>query len=67
LAQLLSEYTGSNVQPIHAEDRAGDIRLSYADISKASQMLGYRPAVSVRDGLRQIADWYRREGESRTD
>jgi UDP-glucuronate 4-epimerase len=36
----------------------GDVPLTYADISKAEQLLGYRPATSLEDGLRQFISWY---------
>lgn len=32
------------------------------DISKASRILGYQPEVSLVEGLRRTADWYRAEG-----
>lgn len=38
--------------------RPGDIPHSLADISKAASLLGYRPAVNVREGLKQTARWY---------
>ena len=44
--------------PIYRDFRAGDVRHSLADISKARQLLGYAPEFSVRDGLREAARWY---------
>ena len=41
--------------------RAGDVRHSLADISKAGKLLGYQPEYSVRDGLIKAADWYLRK------
>ena len=38
--------------------RAGDVRHSLADISKARDLLGYAPEFDVRQGLRQAGDWY---------
>ncbi len=45
-------------EPIHRDFRAGDVRHSLADISKAGRRLGYRPEYSVRDGLDKAAQWY---------
>lgn len=45
-------------EPIHRDFRAGDVRHSLADISKATRRLGYRPEYSVRDGLDKAAQWY---------
>jgi dTDP-L-rhamnose 4-epimerase len=37
--------------------RRGDIRHCFADITTARTVLGYRPAVSLQDGLANIASW----------
>lgn len=51
LAAAINRLTGSQVGPCHAPPRAGDIRHSLADISKAERALGYRPAVDLEAGL----------------
>jgi nucleoside-diphosphate-sugar epimerase len=50
---------GSQVKPVYAAPRAGDVRDSQADISKARRLLGFEPAVSLEDGLRRTVEWYR--------
>jgi nucleoside-diphosphate-sugar epimerase len=47
------------VEPLYAEPRAGDVRDSQADISRARQLLGYQPLVPFDEGLRLTYDWYR--------
>lgn len=47
----LRELMGSEVEPLHAEPRAGDVKHSLADLSRAQAELGYDPAVKLRDGL----------------
>ena len=42
---------GTRIQPQYAELRAGDVKDSQADISKALRLLGYRPTVCVRRRL----------------
>ncbi|MCL1939353.1 MAG: NAD-dependent epimerase/dehydratase family protein [Desulfovibrionaceae bacterium] len=42
----------------HRDFRAGDVRHSLADISKARELLGYDPGYDVRKGLREAGDWY---------
>ncbi len=42
----------------HAPERAGDIRDSLADISKARTMLGFEPAVDLSAGLERAVPWY---------
>ena len=48
-------------QPIYDEPRAGDVRDSQADISKAKPLLGYEPIVGLEEGLRRTLDWCRAE------
>ena len=59
LLDVLKKIIGSNVQPIYKEARAGDVRHSQADISKAQQLLGYQPTVGLEEGLRETVAWYR--------
>jgi nucleoside-diphosphate-sugar epimerase len=47
------------VQPQYAAARAGDVRDSQADITKARELLGYEPRVSFEEGLQRTIDWYR--------
>ena len=58
LFQALREIAGADVEAIHGEPRAGDVRDSQADIQKARDLLGYRPVVSFEDGLRKTVEWY---------
>ena len=45
-------------RPVYREFRAGDVRHSLADISKARRLLGYEPAVRMAAGLALAAPWY---------
>jgi len=45
-------------QPVYGEFRAGDVRHSQADISKAANLLGYLPTHDLRRGLDQALRWY---------
>jgi UDP-glucuronate 4-epimerase len=45
-------------------DQPGDVPITYADVSKAEQLLGYSPKVSIREGIRRFVAWYR---ESQVD
>ena len=55
----MRKLIGSDVEPKYAETRAGDVRDSQADISKAQRILGYQPTVSFEDGLEKTVEWYR--------
>ena len=50
----------SEVQPVYRDFRAGDVRHSLADISKAQRLLGYAPTHRLGQGLELAMDWYRR-------
>jgi UDP-glucose 4-epimerase len=56
----LRELTGSSVDTVHREPRVGDVRHSQADISAAAADLGYRPLVTLRDGLAQTLEHFER-------
>jgi UDP-N-acetylglucosamine/UDP-N-acetylgalactosamine 4-epimerase len=45
-------------RPHYTDFRAGDVRHSQADISKARQLLGYEPTHDLEDGLREALAWY---------
>lgn len=47
------------LKTVHTRPRPGDIRHSYADVTKAEKVLGYHPKFSLRDGLAQLVEWYR--------
>jgi UDP-glucuronate 4-epimerase len=38
----------------------GDVRRTWADISKARAQLGYEPGIAIEDGIRDFVDWFRR-------
>ena len=48
----------ATAEPVHRDFRAGDVRHSLADISRARDLLGYAPRYDVREGLRLAGDWY---------
>jgi UDP-glucose 4-epimerase len=57
--KILRKLTGYQGEVKYGPDRAGDIKHSYADISKAKAALGYEPLVNFEDGLKRTVDWYR--------
>ena len=54
LAEVLGGIASGNVELVHKKPRVGDIRHSYADISKAKKNLHYRPAVALKEGLTRL-------------
>ncbi len=59
LAATILEVVGSPAVPVHVPERKGDIRHSYADISRARAVLGFAPSVGFQEGLRRTIAWYR--------
>jgi UDP-N-acetylglucosamine 4-epimerase len=46
------------VKPVYRDFRAGDVRHSLADISKAAKLLGYQPTHCIGEGLKVAMFWY---------
>jgi len=57
--EILCELTGYQGKPAYVSPRAGDVLHSLADIRLARELLGYRPVVDFREGLRRTVEWYR--------
>jgi len=53
LLRIVGEEAGAPVAAEHRPERAGDVRDSLADVSAARALIGYEPAVKVREGLRR--------------
>jgi len=51
VSQISGLKITSKQEAIHRESRAGDVRNSLADISKAKKLLGYNPLFSFEDGM----------------
>jgi len=64
LYQMIEEKLINRVEnitkkdPIYRDFRAGDVRHSLADISKAKNLLGYSPNYKIDEGLNESMDWY---------
>ena len=55
----LTKALGVDIEPRFGPDRAGDIKHSNADISKAQEMLGYNPDYGFERGLNEAIAWYK--------
>ncbi len=62
LFRTVRDLLGASVEPTYEEPRAGDVRDSQADISKAKRLLGYAPIVSFEQGLSETIAWYKDAG-----
>lgn len=55
---LVAHNVSADLQPSYRDFRAGDVRHSQADISKAERLLGYAPMYPLREGIREAMPWY---------
>jgi UDP-glucose 4-epimerase len=58
LAETVRRLTGAKGTLTYAAERAGDVRDSQADITKARELLGYSPSISFDEGLARTIKWY---------
>ena len=55
----LTKALGKTIEPHFGPERAGDIKHSNADISKAKELLGYDPEYDFTSGLNEAIEWYK--------
>ena len=61
LLDAMKAVTGkANVSARYEAPRAGDVRDSLADLTRARTLLGYEPRVSLQEGLRRTFDWWQK-------
>jgi UDP-glucose 4-epimerase len=58
IMNLLVKYTGYRKKFRYVKARPGDVRRHCGDISKARKLIGFKPSVSIEQGLKLTADWY---------
>ena len=56
----LTNALGKKIEPVFGPERAGDIKHSNADITKARRLLGYDPQYDFTRGLNEAIEWYKR-------
>jgi UDP-N-acetylglucosamine 4-epimerase len=64
LIEIIKKLTGSSVKQIYRAERPGDVRDSLADISKAQNLISYKPTVKIEEGLRYTLDWFSKNYKS---
>ncbi len=57
---IIADILDIDKKPVYVADRPGDIKHSYADISRAEELLSYIPQHSLKDGLRETVKWFLR-------
>lgn len=59
LVKELNVILGTNINPIYAEPRKGDIKHSFAEISLAEKTLSYKPSVPFKEGLSRTVEFFK--------
>jgi nucleoside-diphosphate-sugar epimerase len=67
IAREIARLTGCVAAPRNAPERPGDVRHSLADLSRATEFLGYLPEVSIAEGLRKTEAFYREPAQAREE
>lgn len=60
LVDYLKQIMDIDIAPRYTSPRTGDVRHSWADISRAEQLLGYKPRVDLGEGLKRTVAWFKR-------
>lgn len=63
LFDRIAETIGTDLRPSYQAERKGDIKDSFANISKAKSLLGYTPGIDIKTGLGITVNWYRQRFE----
>lgn len=63
LVEMVEELTGKKAVVQHGPPNLADMRTNQADVSKAKELLGWKPQVNLREGLANLIKWYNEERE----
>lgn len=59
IIKMINDIFGKKIKPEYLPARKGDVKHSLADISLAKKLIGYKPAVPFKEGLKKAIEWYR--------
>jgi UDP-glucuronate 4-epimerase len=63
LIHLIEEALGKSAKIKNLPMQAGDVPITFAEISKAKTRLGYQPKVTIEEGISQFVQWYRKSAD----
>ena len=61
MIQVIGNVLGKKPKINQLPMQPGDVNLTYADISKAEKLLGYKPSISFKDGIKKFVEWYKEQ------
>ena len=59
LVEAIEKAAGIEASKRHTPEVPGDVKQTWADVSKANKLLGYSPNYSLQEGLSNFVDWYK--------
>jgi UDP-glucuronate 4-epimerase len=59
LVSLIEKSLGKKAVIKQLPDQPGDVPITYADITKATNLLGYQPKVSIEEGIKKFVSWFK--------
>jgi UDP-glucuronate 4-epimerase len=62
LVKLIEAAVGQPARLERLPEQPGDVRRTFADVSRARESLGYTPSIPIEKGIPLFVDWFRREG-----
>jgi len=60
LIQILEDITGKKANIQEFPEQPGDVKATYADLTKAKRLLGWEPKVKIREGAKRYVDWHQK-------
>jgi UDP-glucuronate 4-epimerase len=58
MIQLMEKASGKKAKLSHSEEIKADMKVTWADISKAKKILGWEPKVSFEEGIKRLMAWH---------
>jgi len=62
LAEVLSKVHGESLKINYLQSRIGEVHRNFADISKAIEILGFKPEIPLDEGLKKVYKWFKENG-----
>lgn len=62
LIELIEKALGKRAIIDRKPVQAGDVPITFADVSKAQRLLGYHPRTKIEDGIKKFVEWFKNQG-----
>ena len=63
LIEILGKKIGLTIRIEELPDQLGDVAITYADIAKGKELLGWQPKVSLEQGIEKFLTWHKEYGK----